>query len=223
MHPDSSETQLLHSQADVTLDGLQVTLPKGRRSLAGIRSYLETIALEQQRFLCSFSIDGEQIHLSRQLTGRRKFHRVEANSITLDELPLQILKAAYQQAEVARERVESALTLVLINNGCAAREVWWELVKDLKEPVLTLSLLPDNICGPAEGRASFTQMRKWQLEQIAAIVKDVDEAASSEDPIVLSNALENRVLPWLRNLSELVILWHETVFAGIRLGSHYAG
>ena len=55
-----------------------------------------------------------------------------------------------------------------------ARELWWNLARQLKEPVLTLSLLPDNACGPANGRASLTQLRKWQLEQIAAIIKDVD-------------------------------------------------
>jgi hypothetical protein len=88
----------------------------------------------------------------------------------------------------------------------------------LKEPVLTLSLLPDNVCGTPDGHTSPTQLRKWQLEQIAAIIRDVDEACHSQDTIPLSNALENRVLPWLQNLSELISLWHETVLAGSRLG-----
>jgi len=54
--------------------------------------------------------------------------------------------------------------------------------------------------------ASLTQLRKWQLEQVAAIIRDVDEACDSADTIPLSNALENRVLPWLQSLSELISL-----------------
>jgi transposase len=79
-------------------------------------------------------------------------------------------------------------------------------------------MLPDNAGGQANGRASPIQLRKWQLEQIAAIIKDVDKVCYSEDAIPLSDALENRVLPWLQKLSESISLWHETVMAGFRLG-----
>jgi hypothetical protein len=99
-----------------------------------------------------------------------------------------------------------------------AHEVWWNLALALKEPVLTLSLLPDDVCGTSDGHTSATQLRKWQLEQIASIIREVDAACHSKDTIPLSNALENRVLPWLQKLSELIGLWHETVLAGSRLG-----
>ena len=82
-----------------------------------------------------------------------------------------------------------------------------------------MSLLPDNACGPANGGASLTQLRKWQLEQVAAIIRDVDEACHAEDTIPLSDALENRVLPWLQKLNELISLWHDTAMAGERLGT----
>jgi hypothetical protein len=149
---------------------------------------------------------------------QRVFCRIAAETVALQETFMLLLKTALQQADHVRECVETALTLVLINDPCVAREIWWNLAGQLKEPVLTLSLLPDNACGPANGRASLTQLRKWQLEQIAAIIKDVDEVCCSEDTIPLSNALENRVLPWLQELSELVSLWYETVMAGSRLG-----
>ena len=86
-----------------------------------------------------------------------------------------MLKRAFQQAEHARECVETAITLVLINDVYVAHELWWNLAGGLKEPVLTLSLLPDNACEQADGRASLIQLRKWQLEQIAAIIKDVEQ------------------------------------------------
>ena len=201
-----------------TLDGLPVKLPSGRRSLNGIRCYLETLALEKQRILCSFSVDGEPINLSLPFIHQKAFSRIEAETVALKETSILILRRALQQAEHARECVETAITLVLINDIYVARELWWNLARRLKEPVLTLSLLPDSTCEQSDGRASLTQLRKWQLEQVAAIIKDVDKVCCSKDTIPLSDALENRVLPWLQELSEFISLWHETVMAGFRLG-----
>ena len=202
------------SEIEVTLDGLPVNPPEGHRSLNAIRCYLETLALERQRVLCSLRVDGEWVNLALPLIHCGTFHRVEAGTVTLKETCVLLLKTASQQAELSREYVETAITLVLINDRSVAHELWWNLARQLKEPVLTLSLLPDNACGPATGGASLTQLRKWQLEQVAAIIKDVDEACHSEDTLPLSNALENRVLPWLEKLCELIDLWYETTMAG---------
>ena len=207
----------------ITLDGLPVSPPSERRSLNAIRCHLETLALEKQRILCSLSVDGEMINLALPLLDPETFSRVEAGTVALEEMPLLLLKKAFQQTDYVRECVETALTLVLINDGDVAHEVWWNLAKKLKEPVLTLSLLPDDICGPASAGASLTQLRKWQLEQVAAIIRDVEKTCHSEDTIPLSDALERRVLPWLQKLGELISLWHETMLAGLQLGiSHKA-
>jgi len=200
----------------IILDGLPVVPPGEYRSLPAIRCYLETLALEKQRVLCSLNVDDEQVNLALPMVNIRSFRRVEAGTIALEENSLLLLKTALQQADQIREYVETAITLVLINDISVARELWWNLARQLKEPVLTLSLLPDDACGPANGRASLTQLRKWQLEQIAAIIKEVDATCYAEDTIPLSNALENRVLLWVRNLIELIVLWHETVEAGSR-------
>ena len=210
-------TPKIRVEIETVLDGLPVKLPSGRRSLNGIRCYLETLALEKQRILCSLSVDGESVNLSLPFIPQKTFSRIEAGTIALKETPILILKRALQQAEYARECVETAITLVLINDVYVARELWWNLARRLKEPVLTLSLLPD-ACEQAEGRASLTQLRKWQLEQVAAIIKDVDRICCSKDTIPLSNALENRVLPWLQELSGIINLWHDTMMAGFRLG-----
>ncbi len=202
----------------IWLDGLPVELPRGRSSLNSIRCYLETVALEKQRVLSAFNIDGCAMNLTLPLPGHHAFSRIEAESIELDETALLLLKTALQQTNHARACVETALTLVLINDAQVARELWWNLARQLKEPVLTLSLLPDHLCGPANGRASLKQLRKWQLEQVAAIIRDVDQACHTGDTIHISNALETRVLPWLGKLDELIQLWHETVLAATRLG-----
>jgi len=206
------------SKLVITLDGQPVEVPWRHPSLSAIHCFLEALALKGQRILYSLSVDGESVNLALPLTHDGTFCRVVAETAALKERSVLLLKTALQQVESARECVETAITLVIINDGCVARELWWNLARLLKEPVLTLSLLPDNTCGAGHGGASLSQLRKWQLEQVAAIIRDVDQACHSEDTIPLSNALENRVLPWLQNLSELINLWHDTAMAGDRLG-----
>jgi len=218
MHKSSFDPLESRDEIEVFLDGLAVELPSEPRSLNAIRCHLETLALESHRILYSLSVDGRPVNLALPLLNQRIFCRVEAGTVALEETSLLLLKKAFQQTDLARECVETALTLVLINDGRVAHEVWWNLASVLKEPVITLSLLPENTCEPFDNRTPLAQLRKWQLEQIAAIIRDVNEACHSEDPIPLSNALENRVLPWLQSLSELISLWHETVLAGSRLG-----
>ncbi len=206
LHP--SDSPLTQGDIEVMLDGLPVGLPSGRRSLTAIRSFLETLAMERQRILCTFNVDGQPANLTQSFGSRADFFRVEAESIDLDEMPLQLLKTARQQ---------TADAVVLINEGQMAREFWWNLAKELKEPLLTLSLLPENTSMQPQGGATFSQLRKWQLQQLAAIIRDVDEACQNDDTTALSNSLENRALPWLQKLHELICLWLDTASAGSRL------
>lgn len=207
----------------VLLDGRPVRLPAERRSLSAIRTYLETLALENQRVLCTLSVDGRPAKITPFSTDPEKFSfsRVEGQSIDLSDMPLRMLESALQETAQARTATESAVTLVLINDNAPARELWWDLARKLKEPLLTLSLLPETIYQPAPGCASLTQMRKWQLQQLASIMKDVDAACWSPDTAALSNALETRILPWLDNLHQLIRLWHQTVQAGVRARSSW--
>ena len=200
----------------VTLDCEAVYLPPGRNSLNAIRSYLESLALAGQRVLAEFVVDGCPLDLSLPL-GKRAFCRIDAVTIPLDELPLLLLATAGQQVNRARASVEAALTLVLINHPSTARELWWNLASQLKEPVLTLSLMPEAHCRLCCG-TSFHKLRGWQLEQIALIVRRVDAACDAQDNILLSDALERLVLPWLDQLGEHIHLWHDTTAAGARLG-----
>jgi len=216
MYKDSFDTSLTQGEIEVMLDGLPVGMPPGRRTLVAIRSYLEMLAMENQRILCSFTVDGELTNPNEFRALRKTFKRVEAETLDLDDLPLQIIGTALQQTIAARKRVESAITQVLINEGTMARECWWDLAQVLKAPLLTLSLLPETICGPANGGASLVQLRKWQLQQLARIIKGVDAACWSEDSAVLSNALETEVFPWLGELIKFISLWQETAAAGSR-------
>src|SRR6267143_4382132 len=127
MRSDAFETSSTRQQVEVLLDGLPIQLPAERRSLVAIRSYLETLALQHQRIVCAFSVDGERANLGHPLANRKTFRRVDAKTIQLDQMPLQFLETALHQAAHARERVASAVTQVLVNDGCVAREFWWSL------------------------------------------------------------------------------------------------
>ena len=201
----------------VTLDSEMVVLPVGRNSLNAIRSYLESLALAGQRVLAVLAVDGCPVNLSLPLVDQPAFCRIDAETLSLEELPLLLLTTAGQQVDRARAAVEAALTLVLINNPATARELWWNLACQLKDPVLTLSLMPENLCRLCCD-TSFHQLRRWQLEQIAIIVRKVDCACDAQDNILLSDALEKLVLPWLEKLNEHIQLWREATLAGTRLG-----
>lgn len=202
----------------VFLDGHPVRLPAERRSLSAIRSYLETLALENQRVLSAFCVDGQPATFTQSGSYQAKtsFSRVEGRSIDLTDMPLRMLETALQETAQARAATAAAVTLVLINENPLAREIWWSVARKLKEPLLTLSLLPEAIYHPSPGSASLPQLRKWQLQQLALLMKKVDETCWTPDATALSSALETRILPWLDKLQQLICLWHQTVLVGAR-------
>jgi hypothetical protein len=196
---------------EVKLDGLTLEIPAERRTLGGICSYLESVALHQQRILCSLAVDGAPINLTQPPDDAKSFASIEAETMGLSDVPSQLIKAALAQTISLRDRVQSAVGVVLINERKQAHELWWGLSLALKEPLLTLSLLPENIYVVTEGQASLTQLRKWQLEQLGAVIQDVNNACEWDSPTALSDVLETRVLPWIEKLHTSLNLWHETM------------
>jgi hypothetical protein len=215
MYADTIDPSFVRDDVEILLDGSPVKLPPGRRSLNGIQSYLETLALEQQRVVCHLSVDGFPASLSRPITNKRNFARVEARSFELDEMPIQLIRTALEQTSHARSEVHSAISVVQVEGGRVAREFWWNLTRQLKQPLLTLTFMPEHLCGYAYAGVSPTQLRKWQLQQLG-MIKEIDEACWAEDPSVLANALENRVLPWLGSLQASLELWLETLLIAPR-------
>jgi hypothetical protein len=216
MYADTIDPSYVRDDVQILLDGSPVKLPPGRRSLNGIQSYLETLALEQQRVLCHLTVDGFPASLSRPITNSRNFARVEAQSFELDDMPLQLIRTALEQTAHARSEVHSAISVIQVKEGLVAREFWWNLARQLKQPLLTLTLMPEKLCGHSYAGVSPTQLRKWQLQQLGMILKDIDQACWADDPRVLANALETRVLPWLNNLQASLELWLETLLCAPR-------
>jgi hypothetical protein len=212
MYSDSCDSSSPHVQIEVILDGRPVSLPPHRKSPAAIRSFLESLALEQQRVLWSFSVDGDAESSAGVLSAPGQFLRVIGQSITLEQMPLRLVENSIQQTSQVHAQVQEAVTRVLINEARYAHEIWWSITRELKQPLMTLSLLPDDTCGNTRG-TSLMQLRRWQLQQLACVIKDVDLACQSADPTALSDALETRVLPWLEGLQESLDLLRHTVLA----------
>lgn len=216
MYVDTIDPSYVREDVEILLDGSPVKLPPGRRSLNGIQSYLETLALERQRVLCHLTIDGLPTNLCRPAMNKRNFARVEARTFELDDMPLQLIRTALEQTVEAQSEVHSAIAVVQVKDGIVAREFWWNLARQLKQPLLTLTLMPEKLCGYTYGGVSPTQLRKWQLQQLGMIMKDIDEACWAADPRVLANALERRVLRWLESLQASLELWLETLLSAPR-------
>ena len=217
MHSDAFNSTSPSGRIEVFLDGQPVVLPRQRRSPAAIRSYLEGLALEQQRILWSFSIDGEAESSAGLLSAPGQFLRVIGQTLGLEQVPLQLVENAIQQTGRVHAEVQTAVTRVVINEAAPARELWWDLTRGLKQPLLTLSLLPENVCGNSGAGTSLMQLRRWQLQQLACVIREVDQACDSEDSTKLSDALETRVLPWLETLQESLDLLRHTLLAAHEL------
>ncbi len=203
---------------EVKLDGLPVDVPAPRRSFAAIRCHLESHALKNRRILCALTVDGEPVNLLEPRRSTKSFARIEGETMSLEQVPAQLISAAWHQTANVRHQVQSAVELVLINDACRARELWWNLALALKEPLLTLSLLPEHFFRPPQGSAPLNQLRLWQLEQLGNVIQRVDESCDAEDPAALSDTLEKCALPWLDNLHAALKLWLETALLDAPVG-----
>lgn len=210
MFDDTKDGFLGRGEIQILLDGAPVILPPGDRSLSGVRSYLEALSLERQRVLSCFIVDGIPVPPGAT-PPNHPYSRVEGETFDLDAMPLEMVRSARDQARLALREVQSGVTLVLINDSTFAREWFWGLTKLLKEPLVTLNLLPEKLWGRTYSQVSAAQLRKWQLQQLGAIIRELDQAAAAEDSSVLSEALEARALPWLESLLNSLDLWHETL------------
>ena len=112
MHQELQNSSSTGAALQVMLDGQPVVVPSQRRSLAAIRSYLETLALEQQRILFSFRVDGARVNLSAMLPTQAQFAKVEAETLDLAQIPLQLIKTAMVQTKDARAQIVTAVSLV---------------------------------------------------------------------------------------------------------------
>jgi hypothetical protein len=117
------------------------------------------------------------------------------------ELGLQVTETARVQVAALQERVERAQLLVLINDWSLSQRVWWELVPDLRTPLLEMNFLWELWSGRPE-------WAKWVGPDLARLAEHIGLLQAQVellfcrggDTVGFSTLLEQGLLPWLREM-----------------------
>jgi hypothetical protein len=193
----------------ITLDGQPVVLSsKQGRSLHAIRCHLERVALKRQRVLFSLTINGTPVSLGESLSPFKTFHKIAARTIGFDQLGFQLVAVAAEQVNALHERVERLALQVMINDWSKAEKLWWDLMPELKDPLLTLSFVPPSAELLPHGQEIGAKALKRFTNDLVKIFEDIDEILTRKELLELSDALENRLLPWLRGLGHCLYRFH---------------
>ena len=159
------------------------------------------------------AVDGVPFGIIRKLSPSRKFRRVSATTVTFKQLRLELLQSVRIQVSQLRRRVEAAALLVIINDWPNAECLWWELLPDLKEPLMTLNFLPEVAVTPPDKAAGAAQFIGRHTEQLTYIMSEVESSCERRDNLELSDALEQWLIPWLDELSHSLKQWQEKAAA----------
>ena len=186
----------------VTLDGKTLEVPQHvQDSLPAIRSYLELMALEQQRVVSVLSVDGQLVNLQCPRLEPAHFHRIQAQTISFTDLSRQLIATAHAQVRLLQTRVEAAAMQVLINDWPAVNRLWQEWVPEFMSPVLIIKSLRE-LCGVRLDELSIEdQQLSDHLAQFSPMWEHIERIFEQQDTIELSNALEQRLGPWLDRLA----------------------
>ncbi|MGZ5544894.1 MAG: hypothetical protein ACXWIU_09475 [Limisphaerales bacterium] len=205
----SANRQPAIPKLQITLDGQPVALSvKQGRSLHAIRAHLEQVALKRQRVLFSLTINGTPVSLGEPLSPFKTFHKIAARTIGFDQLGFQLVAVAADQVNTLHERVERLTLQVMINEWPKAEALWWELMPELKDPLLTLSFVPQNVEVLPNGEEISPKALKRFTVDLVKILEQIEEILTRKELLELSDALENRLLPWLRGLGHSLYRFH---------------
>lgn len=205
----SANKQPAVPKVQITLDGQPVALSlKQGRSLHAIRCHLERVALKRQRVLFSLTINGTPVSLGESLSPFKRFHKIAARTIGFDQLGFQLVAVAADQVNSIHERVERLALQIMINDWSKAEKLWWDLMPELKDPLLTLSFVPPSVEMLPHGHEIGAKALKRFTMDLVKIFEDIDEILTRKELIELSDALENRLLPWLRGLGHCLYRFH---------------
>jgi hypothetical protein len=196
-------------RVQVTFDGQSLELPyKQGRSLQAIRTHLETLALKRHRVLFSLTVNGVPVSLGESMSPFKTFHKIVARTIGFGQLSLQLVAVAADQVNTLHERVQRMALQVMINDWDKAEEMWWDLMPDLKDPLLTLSFIPQSIEMLPNGEEIGAKAVKKFTQDLAVILEEIDRIIARQELLEFSNALENDLLPWLRALGHCLYRFH---------------
>jgi hypothetical protein len=205
----SANKQPAIPKLQITLDGQPVAISgKEGRSLHAIRSHLERVALKRQRVLFSLTINGTPVSLGESLSPFKTFHKIAARTIGFNQLGFQLVAVAADQVNSLHERVERLSLQVMINDWPKAEQLWWDLMPELKDPLLTLSFVPPSAEALPHGADIGEKALKRFTLDLVKILEEIEGILTRKELLELSDALENQLLPWLRGLGHCLYRFH---------------
>ncbi|HEY1171411.1 MAG TPA: hypothetical protein VGH19_08595 [Verrucomicrobiae bacterium] len=200
--------------AQVTLDGEVVALPvEERKSLRSIKCALEGMALQRERVLISMVVDGVPVSLQSTLKEKIDFRFVAGRTVSIDFLGLELLVAARRQVLDLIDRSRLNALQVLINPPTISRKLWQEMQPDLREPLLTLSFMPEIGLASVEGLPVMAPSLTALAEDLLALSRRMELLICEEqDVYVLSEGFE-LIVCWLENLQEAIMRARNSLYA----------
>jgi hypothetical protein len=96
----------------------------------------------------------------------------------------------------------------MINDWPKAEALWWDLMPEIKDPLLTLSFVPHNVEMLPNGEEIGAKSIKRFTLDLVKIFENIDAILARKELIELSDALENQLLPWLRSLGHCLYRFH---------------
>lgn len=194
----------------VLMDGKPVQVPESSLdSFSALRAQLEVIALRQNRVLADVCLDGVAIQADQAKLPLDGTHQVQAQTISFQELGLQMTQTALRQSDHLEIRAEQALTRVLINESAQA----WELMRSLDaeiRPLLVLTSFMQELRGARLIELGVDPARFAQhLEKMQKIRAAWNHLESRQDVIALSDLIEQQLLPWVVQLGVYLRQIHE--------------
>ena len=191
----------------VTLDGQPTEVPEPMwNSLVAVYTHLESIVLRRNALLVSLMVDGIPIRLEKPMVPLRLFRRVEAYTARFDDFAIHLVPSLQRKLQQLHQRMVVAAELAIINEWPATVRLWWDLLPDLKEPLLILNLLA-RLPMPGGGmEPNYTELLKQCDARLNVILREMDKVVAAQEPLMLSDLLEQQLCPWLREL-EQALAW----------------
>jgi hypothetical protein len=176
------------------LDGQALEIPAHlQEPLLAIRVHLQLLALRSKRSLSAFSIEAASEKLTPDTGSGRQ------------DLPnARFARDARRHIERFIARTEDLVLLVLVNDWTVSDRMWVEIQPDLRGVLVALNLWQElraesPTIPAAEGLPLLAHLAGWQ-----ALWVELNDARTRKEAVAFSNALEQRLIPWLRELDALL-------------------
>ncbi|MFA6544195.1 MAG: hypothetical protein WCS99_07200 [Limisphaerales bacterium] len=179
----------MQSVTRVYMDGQPVSLPEGVRSLSGIRAFLTGEALRRKRMLCGLSLDGWPVDTSTTMAPGLSARVIASRTMRFNELPVHLIQLAREQTFNLRRRLEQTGLRMAINSAGPARQLWWDMVPELHELVVTLSLV-SRVQGGGEESPSARALG-------VMLGRMEEELAQPHEGVEISELVEDELRRWI--------------------------